>query len=192
MVDANCNAYGYGPSQQNCIGATKLSLYWTYYEWGNNKISNGGNQTKMWRTLLNSEWRYLISTRVNANKLRGIAMVNGVHGYVILPDDWIIPNGLTWTAEANTWTTNSYSIQEWEKMENNGAIFLPCGGYRKKTTINDVNTRGDYWSFSFLAYFEEGGNSHAYKIYFKEETINPEYKGLRSYGCSVRLVQDVQ
>ena len=41
-------------------------------DWGvYNKISNGGNQAGLWRTLTYSEWSYLISGRAQASRLMG-------------------------------------------------------------------------------------------------------------------------
>ena len=53
----------------------------TNYDWGvYNKISNGGNQAGMWRTLTSSEWNHLISGRAQANRLMGQGKVNNVNG----------------------------------------------------------------------------------------------------------------
>ncbi|MBR3947124.1 MAG: hypothetical protein IKJ56_08520, partial [Bacteroidales bacterium] len=67
-------------------------------DWGvYNKISNGGNSAGKWRTLTNSEWNYVISNRTDARYLRGTATVNGVNGLILLPDNWTLPTGVTFT-----------------------------------------------------------------------------------------------
>lgn len=130
---------GYGDGTNDIAG--------TDYDWGvYNAISNGGNKAGMWRTLTSGEWYYLFDTRTNAKNLRGRATVNGQTGYILLPDGWSTPSGMTFTANFGDFTTNSYSASEWSKMEAAGALFLPCAGGRNGTDVNDVGYGGYYWS----------------------------------------------
>ncbi|MBR5436140.1 MAG: hypothetical protein IK120_04675 [Muribaculaceae bacterium] len=49
-------------------GDGDIDIAGTSYDWGvYNKISNGGNQAGLWRTLTNDEWQYLISNRTDAS-----------------------------------------------------------------------------------------------------------------------------
>lgn len=77
--------------------------------------------------------------------LRSPATVNNVKGYIFLPDEWSLPMSAGFTANANDWTTNGYSVTDWATMEQNGAVFLPSAGFR---TGNEVYSIGDgsYWS----------------------------------------------
>ena len=169
----------YGDGENNIAG--------TNYDWGvYNKISNGGNQAGMWRTLTNNEWRYLRYDRPNADTLYGIATVNGVNGCVFLPDNWTIPTGITFKCGANGYSVNTYSASDWSKMEANGAVFLPAAGYHDGTVVYRVGTYGEYWSST------ADGYGYAYNLDFDDENVETRYGYSRNYRLSVRLVQDVK
>ncbi|MBO7055721.1 MAG: hypothetical protein J6W37_10165, partial [Bacteroidales bacterium] len=105
----------------------------TNYDWGvYNKISNGGNQAGMWRTLTSSEWNHLISGRAQANRLTGQGKVNNVNGLILLPDSWATetPSSVRFTYDPGNYSTNVYSLDEWAVMQSYGAVFLPAAGYR--------------------------------------------------------------
>ena len=158
----------------------------TNYDWGvYNKISNGGNQAGLWRTLTKDEWNYVISNRTDARYLRGTATVNGVNGLILLPDNWTLPTGVTFTYGEGGWSQNTYSASEWSKMEANGAVFLPAAGYRFGTDVYGVGYGGDYWSSSAYDFYNAGC------LYFFGDYVEADY-GSRDYGLSVRLVQDVK
>lgn len=155
----------------------------TNYDWGvNNAISNGGNKAGMWRTLTLYEWDYLNSTRTNASDLRGQATVNERAGYILLPDGWSTPSGLTFTANPNNFTTNSYSASEWSKMEAAGAVFLPCAGLRDGTGVERFGSDGGYCSST-------AENSNAYVFFFSSGDAYVSYH-YRYYGYSVRLATE--
>lgn len=80
----------------------------------------GGN----WRILSAPEWGFLLEYRKNSKNLRGKATVNGVQGFIILPDGWVQPSGITFTPTIANFTTNKYTTTQWKTLENNGAIFL--------------------------------------------------------------------
>lgn len=158
----------------------------TNYDWGvYNKISNGGNQAGLWRTLTKDEWNYVISNRTDARYLRGTATVNGVNGLILLPDNWTLPTGVTFTYGEGGWSQNTYSASDWSKMEANGAVFLPAAGYRFGTDVYGVGSGGDYWSSSAYDFYNAGC------LYFFGDYVEADY-GSRDYGLSVRLVQDVK
>jgi len=107
-------------------------------DWGySNSIENGSkvDQYGTWRTLKNTEWEYLLQTRVAATSLFGFGSINGVTGMIILPDDgdWVLPSGFSFTPGTMAYTANTYyttgdnltTSNDWTKMEANGAIFLP-------------------------------------------------------------------
>ena len=170
--------YGYGT---NDIAGTN-------YDWGvNNAISNGGNQAGQWRTLTNDEWAYLINTRTDAASKNGVAKVYGYEGLVLLPDEWTLPAGITFTSGASgDYAQNTYSAEDWMKMEANGAVFLPAAGYRfNGTGVGYVDAAGHYWSSS--ARFDIGAN---YLFLGRNEVKTNS--GDRNSGKSVRLVKDVE
>ena len=165
--------------------------YAIFTDWGVNKISNGGNQANIWRTLTIDEWGYLLYERDGKT---GQATVDGVHGYILLPDSWALPSGLKFTADPYGWEKNVYTISDWSKMEKAGAIFLPAAGWREVYKVYDLGGEGNYWSstpnkdesfeawsFYFNYYLAYTGHYHAHAYYY-----------YRYYGRSVRLVQDVK
>ena len=119
-----------------------LTIAGTNHDWGvYNPISNGGNQPGIWRTLTVQEWLYLMKSRPNAHDLCEPAIVVGVLGFVYVPDDWVTPKGLNFNPEAQEYEDNSYNEEEWLKMEEAGAVFVPAAGYRVSTSILSI---GDY------------------------------------------------
>ena len=105
-------------------------IFDTEYDWGkHNKISNGGNTKGIWYTPTMDEWEYILYVREGAEVLRGAATVNQRRGFVLLPANWVIPSGVRFKANPADYTTNSYDLQQWEKMEKAGAVFFPMTGY---------------------------------------------------------------
>ena len=157
----------------------------TNYDWGvYNTISNGGNKTDVWRTLTKDEWNYLINDRKNAENLQGPATVQGHTGYVLLPDEWSTPSGLSFAADSKSYSKNSYSYPEWSRMEAAGAVFLPAAGLRYGS-VSGVGTHGNYWSSTYVA------SDVAYRFYFSSSTVYASNYNSRYYGHSVRLAQEL-
>ena len=160
----------------------------TNYDWGvYNKISNGGNQAGMWRTLTSIEWNHLISGRAQANRLMGQGKVNNVNGLILLPDSWATetPSSVRFTYDPGNYSTNVYSLDEWAVMQSYGAVFLPAAGYRYRTYVNDVDSYSYLWSSSTL------GNDYNQILTFNSYHVGMSF--CQSHlGVSVRLVQDVK
>ncbi|MBQ7631413.1 MAG: hypothetical protein IJS82_01440 [Paludibacteraceae bacterium] len=178
------NYYGYGPStyksDKNLAGTS------ANYDWGvYNAITNGGAQAGLWRTLTEEEWEYILNGRPLAQYLRSQATVCDQHGYVLLPDDFTLPQGLSWSYQAGNWTTNTYDAQAWSVMESRGAVFLPAADHRLNTSVIHPGTFGYYWSTT------HNGNGQARCMFFNSGVIRI-VNGNRYDGESVRLVQDVQ
>lgn len=151
-------------------------------DWGYNKISNGGNSNGMWRTLTSTEWRYLFQLRSAANFKYGHGSVNGIHGMIILPDEWTLPAGLTFTPGNSAWS-NTYTIAEWSQMEAAGAVFLPASGSRAGDTLpTAAEANGLYRS-----------STNAYYVYFSSNGLSvcTSSDNYYQYGDAVRLVKDV-
>lgn len=145
--------WGTGDEPVKCIAYSDTEDYNSYYtkftDWGTKKIESYNTNT--WRTLTQAEWAYILYTRANADKLFAGAKVNGVAGFILLPDNWTTPSGIVFTASSEKGLTlkqnsagmsiysndnldnykhNTYTVEEWKVLENNGAIFLPITGYR--------------------------------------------------------------
>ncbi len=178
--------FGWGSGNDPIKTTTNESAYNPFYEWGANPISNGGNVANQWRTLTFSEWAYVLNTRPNCTNLCGKATVNNVRGYVLLPDDWTLPSGLSFTPSAADWTTNTYYADEWQEMEDAGAVMLVANGFRYGAT--DVGSFGVlvmYWSATPTT----GNEYTAGCVGFMNDLIYTD--NARSNGEGVRLVQDV-
>lgn len=157
-------------------------------DWGHNPITNGGNQTDQWRTLSRDEWNYLLG-----NNQSNHGTVGGVYGLIVLPDNWVCPAGITFVNHSKAWTDNVYTLEQWALMESAGAAFLPTSGILNGFMLEGVNTDGYYWtSANFITNWGpyNPGNS-AFFMGFNNsgQGYDPQF---RSYGMSVRLVQDVQ
>ncbi len=178
--EANNKHADYYPGGDN---TNNLTGPYANADWGvYNQISNGGNKSGIWRTLTGVEWQYLFKHHV-----RGQATVNGVHGYVLLPEGWSTPEGLDdFVGKPNNWTTNVYTEQQWQAMELAGAVFLPCAGGRSGSRVLSVGHVCHYWSAS--QHSEEG----AHDISFSESKAGSNHCSGCGYGQSVRLVQDVK
>lgn len=175
--------YGY-PGIGNLTGAYANSDWGVY-----NPISNGGNTTNTWRTLLSDEWDYVFNTRSTVSGIRyAKAQVNDVNGVILLPDDW---NADTYSlnntniAEAS-YSGNIISATQWIILENAGAVFLPAAGYRFGTTVGEIGSCGYYWSATYF------NSSYACLISLKAASLSTGNASNRSYGRSVRVVCPVE
>lgn len=215
--------FGWGTGKTPTKKSENYADYITFTDWGINKISNGGNADSLWRTLTADEWNYLIHERPNADSLFTYARVNGkvgttdvyIDGVLLLPDDWVTPDGLTvkrllaagndvsWkTATISKWyeaewyeikvnepfTLNSYSDSQWQLLEAAGAVFLPKTFYRDSTTVQDLNINGYYWSTTQRPDYMYD----ALVLGFKKTALDPRGTLPLYFGGAVRLVQDYE
>lgn len=156
-------------------------------DWGvHNPISNGGNEAGLWRLPTIKEWEYLLVSRPNYSEKRGAATVNGVKGLILLPDDWTLPEGLTFKSGMNNndFRNCKYTAEEWTKMEENGAVFLPLAGYRRGISV--IRNNGMYFSASYSEYGIEHVKFSETIIKIVASFSSPEI------AISVRLVKDVE
>lgn len=166
-------------------GSSTNGLYGTYYhaDWGSNAITNGGNVTEKWRTLTHDEWLYL-----HQHNIMFRASVNGVNGLFILPAGFQIPEGMThYNLDDENWHNNRYNLSGGQRMEANGAVFLPITGCRIGDGFRG-STSGWYWSSTPSTNI----SGSVYSFEFTGEKIWPGgYCPMRQEGYAVRLVQDV-
>ena len=179
----------YGPPNQNNMTGSYANSDWGVY----NAVSNGGNQSNLWRVLTSAEWDYVFNTRVtNSGKRFAKAKVNGVNGMILLPDNWNtnyyslsgVNNGSAHytinVIDASTWTS---------AFEANGAVFLPASGRRVETAIYEINSYGNYWSSTSY------NSADSYGAYFSDDFFdagNDVLSYTKWCGMSVRLVCPAQ
>ena len=161
----------------------------SYVDWGANKIGNDAPNT--WRALTYDEWNYLRNGRPNASSLYGVAQVNGVNGLILLPDSWSCPAGVTFKSGfpsdlgAGYYAAyQTFTAEQWSKLEESGAIFLPAAGWRLGSDVRDVQDHGFYWSAT-----ARSSSRACYYSFFSTEDKMKIY--VFYHGYSVRLVKDL-
>ena len=161
-----------------------------FVDWGTNTIC--GDAPGTWRTLNMEEWEYLFEQRKNALQLRSKGSINGHRGHILLPDDWVLPEGVQFVAEPDNLTMeldiNTYTPAEWSIMEEAGAVFLPAAGRRDGTTVGYLVEYSGVWSSTSTT------NTNAFHTYYNYESQIIEHHWTsatsRINGRSVRLVHD--
>ena len=164
------------PTTYYGISNSKNNDYYSsdFREWGENITG------AEWKTLNPSDWNYIIKNRADAADKHGQATVNGVNGYIFLPDEWELPTGLSFTAKPNNWTTNVYEGDDWTAMENAGALFLPMSPWRAGNTVTTL-TAAYYWTSDY-------NSSYMAMAYSFQEDASVKFTGINRYaGIPVRL-----
>ena len=194
-----------------------LTGEYAYADWGvYNQIGEYAPGT--WRTPTHDEWIYIVSQRPNADSLRGIGMIDGVPGFILLPDNsrWdslpfnpglIEIADMNWSIVSNNtidYAINPYTSAQWEDMERAGAIFLPAAGDKTQdnwisvyTTHRDPNTHtdvfkqsGDYMSSTFIEHAINAGTPGVKVLDFDPYNWIMNMGFLICNCVSVRLIRD--
>ena len=126
-----------------------------FVDWGHNPIYDPkANKTwpaDTWYTLSLEEYQYLLFTRPNASKLVGTASIddhpNGpVKGIIILPDDFVLPTGLSFKGVNQThepYTSGwQYIYKEWRFHNNVDPTYFASDDY----VFNQNHYTLDDWS----------------------------------------------
>ena len=186
--------FGWSTSATNFGVSTSTSISdysGSFVDWGTNKI--GSDAPNTWRTLTYNEWDYVVFGRPNASSLKGVAQVNGVNGLILLPDNWTCPAGVTFKSGFHgdgEWGVKYYAAyqtftaDQWSKLEAAGAVFLPAAGIRYGQNVYTVQRIGNYWSAT------ERDSYDAYGLGFGSDEAGMELYS-RLHGPSVRLVKDL-
>lgn len=162
-----------------------------FVDWGT-AIDDGNT----WRTLTSAEWEYLRAKRKNASQLIGVGSVAGSHGLILLPDNWQSPEGITFKSGYSDKEYSSVAFEEyqsftaaeWAMMQNAGAVFLPCAGFRLGTMLAYMQLGGLYWTSSPHAAY---GPQFASYFLFMCDGAGIGYDN-RTGGNAVRLVKDLE
>ena len=161
-----------------------------FVDWGTNTIGTDAPNT--WRTLTKDEWIYLFQhTRWT------MATVNGVLGFMLLPDEFVAPAGINVTIlgdgtisdegfnfNESDYAGNVYTAAAFARLESLGVVFMPCAGYRHDATVENVGSYGSIWLATLYS------ADDVLQIYFEsgEVLLDTWY---RNIGLSVRLVKDL-
>lgn len=159
------------------------------------QIGNG------YRMFTHDEIHYMLMYRKNAEKLFGYGSIGDRCGLFILPDDFILPNGMTfvpatedgftnqynwyWTNKTkDNYTKNNYTVNDWTTLKASGAVFLPCSGMRYEDETSHINYSGHYWTSSHY------GREFANCLCLFQHDLFLEGNFDRCYGLAIRLVKD--
>ncbi|MBR5029310.1 MAG: hypothetical protein IKX51_08825, partial [Bacteroidales bacterium] len=106
-------------------GNDSADIAYSRHDWGvNNQIYSMLRDEfyapDTWRTLSLAEIDYLFVQRPSASSKVGLAMISGVNGLIILPDDWQQPSGINFVPTcAYGYAINTYTPSQWEMMADN-------------------------------------------------------------------------
>lgn len=172
--------YGWGTGDRPTFHG-KSTDYANFVEWG----TNIGTK---WRTPTSAEWEYLLLKRPRHDTLCVPAILCGVNGIVLLPDDWDGPQvrAMYWNSK---FEHNTYTAESWKRMEAYGAVFLPACGFINedldhKRWLEKGGEEGFYWSAS--------ANEESFAKCFNFTARAITMQGGRKYtNRAVRLVLDV-
>lgn len=189
----NSGVSAYQPYSTSTINDDYLTMYdlnGTNADWGRyNAIQNGGNQPGMWRVLSSEEWQYLLNDsneRRSGRNAQATLVINGddYHGVLLLPDSFELPAGCQYTAGyANGFSTNIYTQEQWEMMEQAGAVFLVAAGRRNGNALAHQNERCLYWSGT------HGDGYSSSSLYVVSGAILSDGVDQVHMGLAVRLVR---
>ena len=164
-----------------------------FVDWGKN-IGDGNT----WRTLTQEEWTYLLKTRTGASSKYGVARINlnadgsqYTNGIIVLPDSWTCPSGITFKSGTTSGYGEQYyadyqtfTLSQWQQLEQAGAVFLPAVGYRFGTNVENVQAFCYYWSST------EDGTNYANDVRISSGSLFVSGYD-RAFGHAVRLVKDL-
>ena len=157
-------------------------------DWGVNDILNGGDEEGVWRTLTIDEWQYILDERPTTTGIRFVkATVLSINGLLLLPDDWDSTYyHLSFINDDDvSFYANVIPSPMWEeKVESQGAVFLPAAGIRDIANVGLGGKYGNYWSSTHR------DGMDAWTIYFCDSFFNHETPVHKCFGRSVRLVRE--
>lgn len=187
--------FGWGTGNQ----PTQTSEDWrdysnTFYDWGDNDINGVSGQ---WRTLSKDEWNYLLKSRTNARYKNVFAIVCNVPGWLLLPDNWTLPSGISMDVGnasddgyITNFSSNTYNSSQWNSLESAGAVFLPITGIRVGVRVSGTESDAEYWTSTdregIFGHYE--AKRHAERRLYQSHFSTVES---RPNGLAVRLVQDI-
>ena len=173
----------------------KIDSLSSFVDWGAMQINQ--ETPNAWRTLTYEEWNYLLLERDNYGFLCNPVQIDTIKGFMLLPDNWTCPNGVTfesnfkwgYNGQLNYSSYQIYTLSEWKLLEKSGAVFLPVAGYYNKWGIGDIQNVGYYWSSS--SPYDNPLGVYCITFQFLGGCVSVHNVSQRDYGHSVRLVKDL-
>ena len=134
-----------------------------------------------WDLLSAAEWHYLINSRPGTRFAK--ACVRGVNGLILFPDSYRHPiaqalNNIN--AGEVSYSSNTFTLEQWDQMEAAGAIFLPAalnsggeGSYWSSTTTqNGTNTKRLQFSASEFTTANDQSKDNLYSVRLVKPATN--------------------
>ena len=143
--------FGWGTGDAPTKVVKDPTEYYTFNDWGNYIETNNH-----WFTLSRNECRYLINETSNTMRTGKIApaIVNGVGGFVMLPDYFTMPSGCSFNTVADQLShmedcsQNVYTDAAWTAMSAAGAVFFPGCGVRCRDNTPETEAFNSYLNAS--------------------------------------------
>lgn len=210
--ETNYNVHGFGPSANVTSDIAGTNYDWGQYNAIYNPLTNQVDQAGTWRVLTgrpDGEWGYVLGKRTTQTNLgvqnaryakatlKGVGDNNSdVKGVIIFPDvyshpqDVAVPQGIN--SISASFSTNEYTSADWDKMDLQGAVFLPGGG-RQDPNNGTFTYTTNVWYWTSSRYTDSEPGTAAVMVYFKEDggDIYNQYDR-RCDGLHVRLAKDVK
>lgn len=170
--------FGWGTGNNSGNTSENHLDYPSFHDWGES-LGHG------WRTMSVEEWRYLLFLRPRADSLRATGMVGEAKGLLLLPDNVSLPADLAFAPGTHGWSANRYTLAQWQRLEQMGAVFLATPGFRWGTDVYAEGCEGMYWTSSSDDEYD------AHVVYFSGDTLNTTGDDHRFFGNSVRLARNL-
>lgn len=214
--DGWIDLFGWGTGNRPTLYTNDYDLYADSYSdfFGNDILLPDGNRAWGYTLLYKEEWYYLLHERKDAAKKMMTAEVDGIFGLMLLPEDWRLPKGsqvyplddqMQWFEDMDSnpinfgfgitinilWVQkNKFTVEQWKKLEDAGAVFLPASGSRleKKYTGETGGTR----HFPFGEYqCRERYKGTQYCLHITESRVLFSAAGELAKGRAVRGVKSL-
>lgn len=169
-------------------------------DWGvYNAISNGGNQPNQWRTLSDTEWRYLLDRAGGSMWMVADVYFDLSHsnrGILLFPDNYSpFPISHTfYSVDRYLLPIKTISPSDWDALKSQGVIFINIRPYYEYINYN-VYFYGICWTSRRLFAPRYVVRGHGYSdnpSYYDAEEIMIYAIDDASTTCSVRLVKNVE
>lgn len=184
LYNESTQTWRFAEHQYDYYGTTSFaySEWIDMFDWNTNGAEHG--DLSAWRPLTHPEWDYILYERSTISDKRfAKAMVSGINGLILFPDDWKVDSIVIKQANDKNahYNVNRFDAESWEDIfESNGAVFLPAAGWVNSSTHNS-GTEGAYWSAT-----------QQYPIVFNNNDLHTTYSSLQETSpfskLSVRLV----
>lgn len=143
-----CGSFYYSQNISIATGNTRGDEIQTSTKLFTNNSSISINEVQ-WKCLTYDEWNYLLNTNTRSKNRFFKGRVNGKNGLFILPDSYTWPAGITkptFNSTNASFSSNNYTVAQFNTLESNGIAFLPGVGLRGNTANSGkCDAEGQVW-----------------------------------------------